>query len=221
MDLNHRYLQSNRKVSFFIEIERNRAIKMKNMKRILLLWMLFVSISLSAQDWAVKTNLLYDATATINLGVEKGLSSKWTIDLSANFNGWTFSDNKKWKHWLVQPELRYWPCERFNGHFVGAHLLGGVYNLSNIDMDFKLFGTDFGELDGNRFEGWMVGVGVAYGYHWMLSRRWSLEGVIGLGYVYSRADKYLCPRCGEQLEDNEPHHYLGPTKAALNLIYVF
>lgn len=183
--------------------------------------MLFVSISLSAQDWAVKTNLLYDATATINLGVEKGLSSKWTIDLSANFNGWTFSDNKKWKHWLVQPELRYWPCERFNGHFVGAHLLGGVYNLSNIDMDFKLFGTDFGELDGNRFEGWMVGVGVAYGYHWMLSRRWSLEGVIGLGYVYSRADKYLCPRCGEQLEDNEPHHYLGPTKAALNLIYVF
>ena len=28
---------------------------MKNMKRILLLWMLFVSISLSAQDWAVKT----------------------------------------------------------------------------------------------------------------------------------------------------------------------
>lgn len=76
---------------------------MKNMKRILLLWMLFVSISLSAQDWAVKTNLLYDATATINLGVEKGLSSKWSIDLSANFNGWTFSDNKKWKHWLVQP----------------------------------------------------------------------------------------------------------------------
>lgn len=191
------------------------------MKRILLLWMLFVSISLSAQDWAVKTNLLYDATATINLGVEKGLSSKWTIDLSANFNGWTFSDNKKWKHWLVQPELRYWPCERFNGHFVGAHLLGGVYNLSNIDMDFKLFGTDFGELDGNRFEGWMVGVGVAYGYHWMLSRLRSLEGDIVLGYVYSRADKYLCPRCGEQLEDNEPHHYLGPTKAALNLIYVF
>ena len=191
------------------------------MKRILLLWMLFVSISLSAQDWAVKTNLLYDATATINLGVEKGLSSKWPIDLSANFNGWTFSDNKKWKHWLVQPELRYWPCERFNGHFVGAHLLGGVYNLSNIDMDFKLFGTDFGELDGNRFEGWMVGVGVAYGYHWMLSRRWSLEGVIGLGYVYSRADKYIGRRCGEKLEDNEPNHYLGPTKAALNLIYVF
>ena len=67
------------------------------MKRILLLWMLFVSISLSAQDWAVKTNLLYDATATINLGAEIGLAPKWTLDLSANYNGWTFNDNKKWK----------------------------------------------------------------------------------------------------------------------------
>ena len=80
---------------------------MKNMKRILLLWMLFVSISLSAQDWAVKTNLLYDATATINLGAEIGLAHKWTLDLSANYNGWTFNDNKKWKHWLAQPEARY------------------------------------------------------------------------------------------------------------------
>lgn len=194
---------------------------METMKRCLILLMLFASLSLSAQNWVVKTNLLSDATASVSLGVEAGLSPRWTVDVSGSFNGWTFHDNKKWKHWLVQPELRYWLCERFNGHFFGAHLLGGVYNLSNIDMDFKLFGTDFGQLDGHRFEGWMVGAGLAYGYHWMLSHRWSLEGVIGLGYVYSRADKYLCPRCGEQLEDDEPHHYLGPTKAALNLIYVF
>lgn len=40
------------------------------MKRILIFLMLLVSISLSAQDVAVKTNLLYDATTTINLGAE-------------------------------------------------------------------------------------------------------------------------------------------------------
>ena len=48
-----------------------------------------------------------------------------------------------------------------------------------------------------------------------------MEAEIGLGYVYSRADKYECPRCGDQLENNEPHHYVGPTKVAVNLIYVF
>ena len=55
---------------------------------------LLTSLCLSAQKVVVKTNLLYDATATINLGVEKGLSSKWTIDLSANFT--TRSGNTGW-----------------------------------------------------------------------------------------------------------------------------
>lgn len=102
------------------------------MKQILLCCMLLISVSLSAQKLTVKTNLLYDATATVNLGVEVGLAPKWTFDLSGNYNGWTFSNNRKWKHWLAQPELRYWFCERFNGHFLGFHLVGGIYNIGNI-----------------------------------------------------------------------------------------
>ena len=43
-----------------------------------------------AQKVAVKTNLLYDATSTINLGTEFGLSPKWTLDVSANYNPWTY-----------------------------------------------------------------------------------------------------------------------------------
>ena len=35
---------------------------------------LMIGISLSAQNVAVKTNLLYDATTTFNLGAEIGLS---------------------------------------------------------------------------------------------------------------------------------------------------
>ena len=191
------------------------------MRRILILLMLLASLSLSAQKLTVKTNLLYDVTSTINLGIEAGLSPKWTIDVSGNFNAWTFRDNRKWKHWLVQPEVRYWLCERFNGHFFGFHLVGGIYNIGNIGTDFKLFGTDFGSLKDHRYEGWMTGAGIGYGYQWLLSRHWSLEAEIGLGYIYTRADKYDCAVCGDRIKDNEPHHYFGPTKAAINLIYVF
>ena len=56
-----------------------------------------------AQKAAVKTNLLYDATSTLNLGVEFGLARRWTLDVSGNYNPWTFSENRKMKHWLVQP----------------------------------------------------------------------------------------------------------------------
>lgn len=179
------------------------------------------SLTASAQNVVVKTNLLYDITATANLGIEFKVAPKWTVDISGNLNAWTFSDNKKWKHWVLQPEARYWLCERFNGHFVGAHLVGGIYNMGNWNTDFTFLGTDFGQLKEHRYEGWLVGAGIAYGYHWMLGRHWSVEAEIGIGYVYTQADKYECPRCGKQLENNKPHHYVGPTKAAVNLIYVF
>lgn len=179
------------------------------------------SLTASAQNVVVKTNLLYDITTTANLGIEFSVAPKWTVDISGNLNAWTFSDNKKWKHWVLQPEARYWLCERFNGHFVGAHLVGGIYNMGNWNTDFTFLGTDFGQLKEHRYEGWLVGAGIAYGYHWMLGRHWSVEAEIGIGYVYTQADKYECPRCGDQLEDNKPHHYVGPTKAAINLIYVF
>lgn len=183
--------------------------------------LLWTGLTVSAQKVALKTNLVYDVTTTINIAAEVKVAPKWTVDISGDLNAWTFSDNKKWKHWKLQPEARYWLCESFNGHFIGAHLLGGIYNMGNWNTGFTFLGTDFGQLKDHRYEGWMVGAGIAYGYHWMLGRHWSMEAEIGLGYVYSRADKYECPRCGDQLENNEPHHYVGPTKVAVNLIYVF
>lgn len=190
-------------------------LKMGNMKRILIFLMLLVSISLSAQDVAVKTNLLYDATATINLGAEIGVAPKWTVDLSANYNGWTFNDNKKWKHWMAQPEVRYWFCERFNGHFLGAHLLGGQYNWGGLDLPLGIFD----DLKEHRYEGWYVGGGVVYGYQWLLGKRWSIETALGVGYVRADYDRYKCPHCGEW-QDSGKKNYFGVTKAAISLIYI-
>jgi len=191
------------------------------MKRLLFVLLSCIGLSVSAQNWAVKTNLLYDMTATMNLGAEVRMSPQWTLDVSANWNPWTFSDDKKWKQLSFQPEARYWFCEAFNGHFLGAHLLGGIYNMSNWDTDFTFLGTDFGKLKDHRYEGWMLGAGIAYGYQWILSKHWSIEAEIGIGYVYSRYDKYRCAGCGRKTEEGKSHHFVGPTKAAVNLIYVF
>lgn len=193
-------------------------------KRIIRLIVVIMGLSVgkvSAQDIALKTNALYWGTTTPNLGIEVTLAPKWTLDLSGGYNPWTFSDNKKWKHWLVQPELRYWLCEKMGGHFWGLHIHGGQYNIGKVNTDFNLFGTDFSKLKDFRFEGWFVGAGIAYGYAWMLSKHWNLETEIGLGYSYTRYDRYQCPECGSKLEDGKKHHYLGPTNAAINIVYVF
>lgn len=176
--------------------------------------------TLSAQDVAVKTNLAYDLTTTFNLGAEFGLAPKWTLDVSGNYNPWTFSGNKKWKHWLVQPEARYWFCDKYMGHFVGLHAIGGQFNFGNWDTDFKFLGTDYSELKDHRVEGWGVGGGIAYGYAWALSKHWNIEAEIGAGYIYMDYDKYRCAKCGEKLESGIRHNYWGVTKAALNLVYI-
>lgn len=173
-----------------------------------------------AQNVAVKTNLLYDATLTVNAGIEFGLAPRWTLDVSGNYNAWNIKDSK-WKHWLAQPEFRYWFCDRFAGHFLGFHALGGQYNVANIDFDFDLLGTNFAILKDQRVQGWAVGAGVAYGYAWILGRHWNLEAEIGVGYAYSRYDLFECVECGRKLLSDQPHHYFGPTKAAINLVYVF
>ena len=176
--------------------------------------------NIKAQEIALKTNLFNDVLLSPNLGVEVGLASRWTIDVTGEINAWTI-DSHKWKHWLVQPEIRYWFCRRFAGHFMGMHLLGGQYNFANLDLDFKFLGSDFRKLDNRRYQGWGVGAGIAYGYDWILGKHWNLEAEIGIGWIYTRFDSYPCAKCGKKIDSNRPHNYLGPTKAALNIVYLF
>ncbi len=188
-----------------------------------ILVLLFASIMqyVSAQEIGIKTNLVSDALLNANIGAEMRLSPKWSIDLSGDFNFWDLSHDRKWKHWTVMPEARYWLCDALGGHFLGAHLLGGEFNVGNLDLPFSFLGSDFRQLRDNRFQGWRAGVGIAYGYSWLLSKHWNLEAEIGIGYVYARYDRFECADCGRKVESNRSHHYFGPTKAAINLVYVF
>mgnify|MGYP000337971219 CR=1 FL=1 len=105
-------------------------------------------------------------TSTPNLGIEVGLAKKLTLDISGNYNPWKFGDDRQIKHWLVQPELRYWLCERFNGSFFGLHGHYGEMNVSNLNI----FGMGHDRYDGN-----LYGAGISYGYQWIISKRWSME----------------------------------------------
>ncbi len=180
-----------------------------------------IGYSASAQNFALKTNLLSDGFLSPNLGMEVGLAPKWTLDVSGQFNLWTLSHDRRWKHWAVQPEARYWFCDRFASHFIGVHTHGGQYNIGGFDGKVKFLGTDARKLKDTRYQGWFVGGGVAYGYAWILGRHWNLEAELGVGYSYTRYDRFRCVGCGKKVESDKPHHYYGPTKAAVNIVYVF
>ena len=184
------------------------------MKKVLFLFLLLAGMTnVYGQKFAVKSNLLYDATATINLGVEMGLSKKWTLDLSGNYNGWKFGDDMRWKHWMVQPEARYWLCEKFNGHFLGVHAHYADFNVGGLPGIFSE------NMQKNRYQGHLYGGGISIGHSWILKKRWSIEASLGLGYARIIYEKYPCATCGTKQKDTSKN-YVGPTKASVSLIYV-
>lgn len=174
-----------------------------------------------AQDIALKTNLLSDGFMNVNLGVETGVAPKWTIEAEGELNAWRLSHGRRWKHWAVQPEVRYWLCDRFGGHFVGVHIHGGQYNIGGFDGWYNFLGTDAKKMKSNRYQGWFAGFGLSYGYDLMLSRHWNLEGEVGIGYSFTRYDRYECSICNRRVEAGKTHNYVGPTRLAINLVYVF
>ncbi len=186
----------------------NQIEQMTSVKRIVIFLLPFMAVlplSLKAQNFAVKTNALYWLATTPNLGLEVALSPKVTLDLSGAYNPWTFKNDKKMRFWLAQPEVKYWFCEKFEGHFIGAHIHGAQF---------------FGGFRDRRFDGYLAGGGISYGYDWILSPHWNLEAEIGLGYArlwYKDSPRIPCMKCYE----NRHLDYVGPTKAAISFIYIF
>ena len=192
------------------------------LRRILLMAIgLFASACLFGQV-ALKTNVPMDALLIPNIGLEVGISQKWTLDVPLYYNPWSYKTtengvgDKMLKLGMISPELRYWLCDKFNGHFFGVHLLGGVFKTTGIDLPFSPL-KDLGKY---RYKGNFYGGGVSWGYQWILGKHWNLGLNLGLGYAHIDWEKYECEDCGDKLPDGKDN-YFGPTKAALNLIYVF
>lgn len=176
--------------------------------KILILIMLLIAgfqQKVDAQNVALKTNGLYWLATTPNLGIEAALSPKVTMELTGAYNPWTFKNNKKLRFWLIQPEAKYWFCEKFEGHFIGLHAHSAQF---------------YSTLSNKRRDGYMAGGGISYGYDWLLSPHLNLEFELGLGYArfwYKESDCIPCIKSFERKHKN----YIGPTKLALSVVYFF
>lgn len=196
------------------------------MKKSIFFFFLSFSLQAFSQKIAIKNNIFYDALLTPNLSLEFPLKEKWTLDTQVGMNFFFYENDatangyrtKKWSHWLVQPEIRYWTCERFNGWFFGLHVHGGQMNVGGINIPFILQ-NKHKEMKDHRYEGYFYGGGVSAGYHWILSRRFSLEATLGIGYAHVEYEKFKCTVCGQKT-GADGADYIGPTRAALSIIYI-
>lgn len=198
------------------------------MRRILIIFFLLLisGISVNAQRIGVKTNALYLATSTPNIGLEYAFSDRFSLELEGGYNPWTLDSdrNMKAKHFLVSPEVRYWFCESFNGHFIGINANYTLFNLSGVDVPAVFFSSArsamvLEDLKNRRSEGWAAGAGLTYGCVWPIARRWNLECKVGLGYWYTDYDKFESRKCG-LFQEHVSHGAFGPTALGISFIYL-
>lgn len=172
---------------------------------------------------AIKTNLLYGVVLAPNLGIEYGVAPKFTLELSGGYSSWAKGvaalesgdknpDFKRLEHWLVKPELRYWPGgERFAGHFVGVQGFYADYQTAGIDIP-TIFEKQY-FYDGNGF-----GAGLVYGYHWNWGDRWGVEFSLGVGAIQMEYVRKDCSACDDKAVKFEKT-YFGPTSAGVKLVF--
>lgn len=198
------------------------------MRRSLIIFfiLLFAGISADAQRIGVKTNALYLATSTPNIGLEYAFADRFSLELEGGYNPWTLDSdrNMKAKHLLVSPEVRYWFCEAFNGHFIGINANYTLFNLSGVDVPAVFFPSVrsamvLEDLKNRRSEGWAAGAGLTYGCVWPIARRWNLECTVGLGYWYTDYDKFESRKCG-LFQEHVSHGAFGPTALGISFIYL-
>ena len=183
---------------------------------------LLSAISSYGQTFALRTNLLYDATLSPNLGAELRVDSLWTLGLNVGFNAWDIdkAQNKKWRHMLISPNVRkYFNLKQDSLHIRRANYLeiDGIYshfNVGNTKIPFGLYDA----VKHRRLQGDLVALGAKYGYSWILARDWRLEAEAGVAVGYAWFKEYECPHCGTYL-GNGDRIFLLP-QLGINVVYI-
>lgn len=173
--------------------------------------------SLSAPyAFQLRTNLIYGATLTPNLGFDYRIGRRSSLGLNAGFNPFPLSEtnDRKWRHLLLAPELRFWGREAFETRqlYFGLNGIYSHFNVSDVKFPFGLYKS----VRDGRLQGDLAALGIFVGYTWRLGRTFRLEAEAGIGGGYSWAKEYDCGHCGSYRgTSNKP--FLVP-KLALNIV---
>ena len=176
----------------------------------------------AGQEVSIRNNLLYDATGTVNAGLEFQVGDHFSVGVNGGFKSWprflawdndNVNNTTHWRHFLVAPEGRYYFNEVFKGVFVGADFVYTHFNVGNLKLPFGLYP----EVANRREQGSWWGAGLFVGYAWWPWQHWRIELEGGAGVGLAAYDSYDCDHCGSKLA--EVRRAAVVPKLGLNIAY--
>ncbi len=131
----------------------------------------------------ISTNMLYDAAAIPNIGVEFYLGRSWSIGANWMYAWWkTDRSHWYWRTYGGDIYVRRWFGKASKEKPLTGHH-AGIY-AQTLTFDFETGGRGYigGEPGGSLWDRAMWGGGVEYGYSLPIARRLNLDFTIGIGY---------------------------------------
>ncbi len=162
----------------------------------------------------LRTNGLFDLALCPNIGLEiqTDLGVAWQLDYTG---AWWNNDEKHryFSNYAFQTELRYYLDSRESEFPYAGHHVGVYGQMATFDFEFGEKGYQARDLDR------AFGIGASYGYVFRLSRHWSLDLTMGVGYFVGKYDTYVPMEDGYKREETRRKAFFGPTKLEATLVW--
>lgn len=161
----------------------------------------------------LKTNMLYDAVAVPNIGIEIPIGKNWSVGADWMYAWWNINaKNIYWRIYGGDLEVRRWfpPRKEFKSLMCGHHV--GVYGQM-ATYDFEWGGT------GNLSDKWTWGIGLSYGYSLPVSEHFNIDFTVGIGYLQGRYMKYHPQDNCYVWDSTHIRKWFGPTRAEISLVW--
>lgn len=162
---------------------------------------------------SVYTNMLFDAMAIPNIGVDFHLGKNWSVAANWMYAWWSRDPRHRyWRAYGGDINVRYWFGKTAQYRPLSGHHIAVYGQMLTYDL----------ELGGKGILGdrWTWGAGVAYGYSLPLSRHFNIDFTIGFGYATGEYKKYH-PEDGCYVwESTHRLNWFGPTKAEVSLVWL-
>lgn len=169
----------------------------------------------------IHTNLLYDALAVPNIGMQFYLGKNLSINAEWMY-GWWKSDppHRYWRIYGGELALRWWLGKAAHTKPLTGHHIGIYGGALTYDFEWGARGYMGGKPGGSLWDRCNYVGGVEYGFSLPVAKRLNVDFTVGIGYFGGKFLEYLPEDDCYVWQCTKRRNWFGPTKAQISLVWL-
>ena len=169
----------------------------------------------------IRTNMLYDAAAVPNIGVEFYLGGNISVGANWQYAWWkTDRRHRYWRTYGGDVNVRWWFGSAAHEKPLTGHHLGVYGQVLTYDFEWGGKGYLGGKPGGTLWDKMNWGVGLEYGYSLPVAKHFNIDFTLGVGYLTGEYQEYLPVDGCYVWQATKQRHWFGPTKAEISLVWL-